>query len=1130
MRILSLFVAGLLAVSWSGCDSNRSKKNQDAGVPDADVIDVPDGDDIQDIVEDIVDIEDVVDGGTGGCEDVVCNTDCVVYADGSATGDGTGTTPANAFTRIDWAIEKASVLAGECCRCEVRVARGTYHVYRNFPTDTIRLRPRVDISGSWPAGFSGIPDPEVTPSILSGEMQHFPELRVHHVVTGASDVHLSGFVIEGGFANSDEHVANPDNYGGGMINMGVTMTISNTIFRGNEARFGAGMYNRNSTITCHRCRFEDNLAEEEGGGIYNSRSQLVLSSGRILGNRAEHGGGLAIYDGSTAELVSVMFAANQAYGNGGAIANRQSSLTLINATIGYNASFAGGGIHHAGAMELNVHNSIVWANTPDPIRNLSGNTPLVTYSNVSGGCTVAGGCTTDETGNLDVDPAFWAPVQRDLRLWFTSPMLDMGNNALMTESYPADVEGHVRFADGNGDGTATIDIGAHEGRDESGMAEILPILYVDTRATGAGDGSSWDDAYPELWMALNSGKSAIFHVARGVYVPNSYAEKHIPFFSDRGIVVLGGFAPDLGVSDLSVRDPEVYESVLSADLLFNDSLGHYNDNSDLVLSSTGNLILDGLVLQGARQAGIDVNGGNFSLKNSVVRNNHTQMPAVRASHARVVIENTTFEHNATTINFGSSVLYISDSTRDSRITNSRFIANTPLMSSTVKINQAKVDITGSDFISNEGITNLGGGISIGHGGGAIAVVNNSGFTTNISDCTFTGNRSGFGGAIMLYNSVQVNLKDNVFTDNVAYNPRVLGRESWNCTAGSHDFAGSGGAVAIHTSTVSIRGATFTGNSASTGEVTICDHTLRHFTGNGGAVFSDNSLVKIHAATFENNIATGGRCFGGNGGGLAGFNYSRIHISNSVFMNNHSRRLGGAHAINNFCHMAKGGAVFLHHTGVPGSLPVSHGTTPETASWIANTVIWGNTATPNLDPNNGHWYGAGGISLAGAGGGRLWVVNSTVTNNTGGNGSYGGAGILFETTMLMVNNSIVHSNIARSNTFGYRDVSGPGGFCQGSSVLHLHSSNVGSPSSCPSGCTCNSWYSGNPAFVNSGANPPDLRLNAGSVCRNAGRTSNLIADTNDMDDDGNITELIPLDLDGQPRVQGTEVDCGAYERD
>jgi hypothetical protein len=57
---------------------------------------------------------------------------------------------------------------------------------------------------------------------------------------------------------------------------------------------------------------------------------------------------------------------------------------------------------------------------------------------------------------------------------------------------------------------------------------------------------------------------------------------------------------------------------------------------------------------------------------------------------------------------------------------------------------------------------------------------------------------------------------------------------------------------------------------------------------------------------------------------------------------------------------------------------------------------------------------------------------------------------------------------------------------------------------------------------------DLRLQSGSPAINAGSNASLPPDTRDLDGDSNITEAIPLDIVRNPRINGTNVDMGAFE--
>lgn len=57
---------------------------------------------------------------------------------------------------------------------------------------------------------------------------------------------------------------------------------------------------------------------------------------------------------------------------------------------------------------------------------------------------------------------------------------------------------------------------------------------------------------------------------------------------------------------------------------------------------------------------------------------------------------------------------------------------------------------------------------------------------------------------------------------------------------------------------------------------------------------------------------------------------------------------------------------------------------------------------------------------------------------------------------------------------------------------------------------------------------DYRLTTASLAVDAGNNGILPADVLDLDEDADVAEPLPLDLDGEARVQGTRVDMGAYE--
>ena len=58
---------------------------------------------------------------------------------------------------------------------------------------------------------------------------------------------------------------------------------------------------------------------------------------------------------------------------------------------------------------------------------------------------------------------------------------------------------------------------------------------------------------------------------------------------------------------------------------------------------------------------------------------------------------------------------------------------------------------------------------------------------------------------------------------------------------------------------------------------------------------------------------------------------------------------------------------------------------------------------------------------------------------------------------------------------------------------------------------------------------DYRLMSDSSCIDEGDKTRLPADTLDLDGDGNTSEALPVDLNGNARVLGLQVDMGAYEQ-
>jgi len=431
----------------------------------------------------------------------------IYVAQGATAGARTGENWANAFTDLESALRLAT--SGQ----EVRVAAGTYKPGCVLDhNSTFQMKPGVAIYGGFPAdgGDPAGRDWVANVTTLDGDFNGNDTSddtinsanradNVYHVVTAPAGVDstaiLDGFTVEGGVAGEGD-----DSYGGGMyITGGASPTVSHVTFSDNMAYIGGGMSVVGGSPTLTDVTFAGNQAEYSlgGGGIYMEAASPTLTNVTFTGNSATDvvGGGGAIYaSGGSPKLTDVIFSGNYSDGIGGgmymengsaALANvvfvgnstltdggglagygTSLSLTLTGATFaGNHADGSGGGLALSAAT---IANSILWGNSAVSNPQISGSATVI-YSDVEG----SGGSSswtltgvTDGGGNIDIDPAFVSIPSPgdygDLHLQSTSPAIDVGNNAAVPAGIITDLDGNDRIVDGDGNGTATVDMGAYE--------------------------------------------------------------------------------------------------------------------------------------------------------------------------------------------------------------------------------------------------------------------------------------------------------------------------------------------------------------------------------------------------------------------------------------------------------------------------------------------------------------------------------------------------------------------------------------------------------------------------------------------------------------------------------------------
>ncbi len=209
-----------------------------------------------------------------------------------------------------------------------------------------------------------------------------------------------------------------------------------------------------------------------GGGIELSGAQVSVIGNVVEYNTASSsGGGLAIYNGSSAWIENNLFRANWAEMDGGAIYISSSSngapLRIINNTFVENEATYGSAVFVSGYQQyLRFANNIVSATGPgkafDCWPESYASPPFVHHNIVHAphGLAFGGSCAgLDATNdNQLAQPLFMG--EEDFRLKPQSPGVDEGDRA--ESSQATDLRGLARITDGDGNGVAVIDIGAHE--------------------------------------------------------------------------------------------------------------------------------------------------------------------------------------------------------------------------------------------------------------------------------------------------------------------------------------------------------------------------------------------------------------------------------------------------------------------------------------------------------------------------------------------------------------------------------------------------------------------------------------------------------------------------------------------
>lgn len=631
-----------------------------------------------------------------------------LYVRPSAFGRGNGIDWNNAMDSVSTALTNSA--SGD----EIWVALGTYKPGA-ARANTFQLKSGVALYG----GFNGsetLTSERTTTNrtVLSGDIGAIGNNSDNNysVITGSSvgSVTIDGFVIRDGAGST---------FGGGLNLTNVSGTINNCVVTQNSSTYGAGIWNSNGNLAVSSCFFIGNTATSHGGGVFNSSGFGGIFDNCVFANNATQGGSF----GGAGVFNESLSAGFTSYRN----------CTFF----GNTSAAAGGAAYNYGGGAPSFQHCILWSNTASPnstnqIANLNGGTSSASYSIIQGGVPTG---TTNSGGNLNQDPQFFAAGDLDgadnllgtsddgLALMSASPAIDLygGSGALAS-----DIAGRPRNV-GNGY--------------DSGAYETPGRIYVSAMATGAGNGTSWENAYTQLSAALAAapeGPQEIW-VRAGTYKPTSGSDRSASFVLRPGHVLYGGFS---GVeSNRDQRDWRTRTTILSGDI---GAVGTATDNSYHVVTMSGvttvsTTILDGFIIRDAYANGgspSDRGGGiyatsAFTLANcALVANVATYGGGLFNNGTALTATNVFFLNNSAQGGYGGGVFNAGAS---ATYTNCLFSNNAS---------------TSGSF-----------------GGGGL--YNVSGGTPVVQNCTFANNSAVAGGGGMANISTTPILRNNLFTLNTS---------------------------------------------------------------------------------------------------------------------------------------------------------------------------------------------------------------------------------------------------------------------------------------------------------------------------------------------------------------------------